>query len=66
MEKLTYNDYLADPMAAQARIQRAASRSRAEAVGGYVFVPLARFCARLVAVRGVKLWLDPRVAKIAA
>jgi acyl-[acyl carrier protein]--UDP-N-acetylglucosamine O-acyltransferase len=60
MKNLTYEAYLADPLAAHAQIQRAASRGRAAAVHQYVIAPLARFCGQLSAVRGVRLQLDPR------
>jgi hypothetical protein len=60
MKNPTYETYLADPSAAHAQIQRAASRARAEAVHRHVLAPLARFCGRLTAIRGVRLRLDPR------
>jgi hypothetical protein len=62
MKKLTYEDYLADPSAVTARIQLGAQRDRARAVQRYLLAPLARFCGRLLAIRGVKLRLDPRAA----
>jgi hypothetical protein len=62
MKKLSYEDYLADPAAALGRIQRAAQRTRVEAVTEHLFVPLAQLCGRLLAIRGVKLRLDPRVS----
>jgi len=43
------------------QIQLEASRARALAVHQYIFAPLARFCGALLAIRGVKLRLDPRV-----
>ena len=66
MKNLTYQDYLADPAAALERIQREAQRARTEAVSRYLFEPLARFCGRLLAIRGAKLYLDPRAATLAA
>jgi hypothetical protein len=68
MENLTYQAYLADPATAHTQIQRAASRARVEAVYRHVIAPMARFCGRLTAIRGVRLQLDPRVAaaKLAA
>ena len=61
MEHLTYETYLADPSAAYAQIQRAAGRARAEALYRHVLEPLARFCGRLTAIRGVRMQLDPRI-----
>jgi len=60
MKNLTYADYLADPEATLERIQREARRARVEAIGQYLLEPLARLCGRLLAIRGVKLYLDPR------
>lgn len=62
MENLTYEDYLANPAAVLERIQREAQRARTEAINDYMLVPLARLCGRLLAIRGVKLRLDPRAA----
>ena len=61
MENITYEDYLANPSEVLAQIQLEASRARALAVHQYIFAPLARFCGALLAIRGVKLRLDPRV-----
>jgi hypothetical protein len=60
MKNLTYLAYLADPSAAHAQVQRAASRARAEAVYRHVLAPLTRFCGRLTAIRGMRLQVDPR------
>jgi hypothetical protein len=65
MKNLTYQDYLADPAAALERIQREAQRARTEAVSRYLFEPLTRFCGRLLAIRGVKMHLDPRLTMAA-
>src|SRR5262245_46647477 len=61
MTEPTYNDYLTDPLAREA-IERAARNARALALQKHLFVPLARLCGRLTAVRGVSLRLDPRLA----
>jgi hypothetical protein len=47
------------------RVRREANRQRALAVRTQLLMPLARFCGRLLAIRGVKLRLDPR-ATVAA
>ena len=62
MKNLTYQAYLADPQLAQEQIELEARRMRAEALKRSFFDPLAAFCARLLAIRGVKLMLDPRQA----
>jgi hypothetical protein len=62
MKNLTYESYLADPQSVQERIQREARRSRAQALNRALFEPLAAFCGRLLAVRGIRLRLDPRQA----
>jgi len=59
MENLTYQTYLTDP-AARTRIADAARSARAAAGYRYLVLPLVQFCGRLVAVRGVRLHLDPR------
>jgi hypothetical protein len=59
MKKLTYETYLTDPSAVAAQVRLDASRARALAVHRYVLMPLARFCGELLAIRGVKLHLDP-------
>ena len=61
MENLTYEAFLDNPEAVMLQVSREASRSRALAVHQYIFAPLARFCGALLAIRGVKLRLDPRV-----
>jgi hypothetical protein len=66
MENITYEDYLANPSEVLAQIQREASRARALAVHQYILMPLAQFCGRLLAIRGAKLYLDPRAATLAA
>ena len=60
MKNLTYEIYLADPQRVQEQILDAARRMRAEALKRTLFDPLAAFCARLLAIRGVRLRLDPR------
>ena len=60
MKKLTYDTYLADPQRVQEQILDEARRMRAEALKRTLFDPLAAFCGRLLAIRGVKLLLDPR------
>jgi hypothetical protein len=62
MNTPTYADYLADPAAVRADLQRAASRARAIAMYQHGLMPLARFCGRLIAVRGLRMQLDPRLA----
>jgi hypothetical protein len=62
MKNLTYETYLTDPAAVVAQVRRDARRARALAVHRYLIWPLARFCAMLLAIRGVKLQLDPRAA----
>jgi hypothetical protein len=62
MKNLTSQEYFADPQLAQERIELVARRMRAEALKRAFFDPLAAFCARLLAIRGVKLLLDPRQA----
>jgi len=57
----TYQQYLADPQRFQEQVELAARRMRAEALRR-AFFELADFCGRLLAVRGVKLLLDPRPA----
>jgi hypothetical protein len=44
------------------QVHRKARRARVEAINVHLFVPLARLCGRLLAIRGVKLYLDPRVS----
>ena len=61
MKNLTYEKYLAEP-ALREQIAAAARRAQAIAMHRYLLQPLVRFCGRLVAVRGFKLRLDPRVA----
>jgi hypothetical protein len=60
MKNLSYETYLADPQSVREQIERAARRMRAEALKRTLFEPLAAFCGRLLAVRGVRLLLDPR------
>lgn len=60
MKNLTYETYFADPQLAQEQIELEARRMRAEALKRTFFDPLAAFCGRLLAIRGVKLMLDPR------
>jgi len=60
MKKLTYEAYLADPQSVHERIEHQARRMRAEALKRAFFDPLAAFCGRLLAIRGVTLLLDPR------
>ena len=60
MKNLTYETYLADPQRVQEQILAEARRMRAVALKRTVFAPLAAFCGRLLAIRGVKLQLDPR------
>jgi hypothetical protein len=60
MKKLTYQDYLADPLAVTAQVRQEAQRARAQAVQRHFLAPLARLCGRLLAIRGVRLHLDPR------
>jgi hypothetical protein len=62
MKTPTYEDYLANPAAVRAQVERAANRARAEAVYIHALVPFARFCGRLTAVRGIRVQLDPRPA----
>ena len=62
MKTPTYEDYLANPAAVRADVHRAASRARAEAMYVHGLASLARFCAVLVSIRGLKLQLDPRAA----
>jgi hypothetical protein len=61
MRNVTYQDYLADPAAALGPIQREAQRARTEAFSRHLLAPLARLCGRLLAIRGAKRYLDPRV-----
>jgi hypothetical protein len=60
MKKLTYETYLADPQRVQEQILDEARRMRAEALQRAFFKPLAAFCGSLLAIRGVRLRLDPR------
>jgi hypothetical protein len=60
MKTPTYEDYLADPAAVRAELHRAATRARDEAIYRHAIVPFARFCGRLLAVRGIRMQLDPR------
>jgi hypothetical protein len=62
MKTPTYEDYLANPAAVRAELHRAATRARTQALYQQVIVPLARLCGRLVAVRGMRMQLDPRQA----
>ena len=62
MKKLTYETYFADPQAIQQSVELEARRMRSREMQRLVFDPLFAFCARLLAVRGVKLLLDPRQA----
>jgi hypothetical protein len=62
MRNLTYETYLANPQAVQERIELEARRMRAQALQSAVFEPLAAFCGRLLAIRGIRLRLDPRQA----
>ena len=62
MKNLTYESYLADPQSARQQIEREARRMRAQALKSALFEPLAAFCGRLLAIRGVRLRLDPRQA----
>jgi hypothetical protein len=60
MKKLTYETYLADPLRVREQILDEARRMRAETLKRTIFDPFAAFCGRLLAIRGVRLWLDPR------
>ena len=60
MKTPTYEDYLADPSAMAQQVRLEAQRARALAAHRYILEPLARACGRLLAIRGVKLYLDPR------
>ena len=62
MENPTYEDFVNDPEAVMDEVRRKARRARALAVRRYLLKPLARFCGNLLAVRGIKLYLDPRSA----
>ena len=59
MKTLTYEDYLADPLAVLGRIQLQAQHARALAIHRYIVAPAARACGRLLAIRGIRLRLDP-------
>jgi hypothetical protein len=65
MKNMTYQTYLTDP-AARGQIDAAARSVRAQTAQRYLFAPLARFCGKLVSIRGVGLHLDPRVGAILA
>ena len=60
MKNLTYQAYLADPQGVQDRIEFRARQMRAEALKRTFFRPFAAFCGRLLAIRGIRLRLDPR------
>jgi len=60
MKNLTYETWLADPQRVQEQIELEARRVRAQALKRTFFDPLAAFCGRLLAIRGVRLRLDPR------
>ena len=60
MKTPTYEEYLADPSAVIAQVQLEAQHERARAVHRYLIEPLARACGKLLAIRGVKVYLDPR------
>ena len=60
MKNLTYETYLADPQRVQEQILGEARRLRAETLKRTFFQPFASFCGRLLAIRGVRLRLDPR------
>ena len=60
MKNVTYETYLAEP-AVREQIAAAARRAQAFAMHRYLLQPLVRFCGRLIAVRGFRLRLDPRV-----
>ena len=62
MKNLTYEAYLADPQAVQGQIELEARRMRTQALKSAVFEPLAAFCGWLLAIRGLRLRLDPRQA----
>lgn len=61
MKTLTYETYVTDPAVREA-VLRAALRARSEALSLHLVLPLARFCGRLLAIRGVRMRLDPRAA----
>jgi hypothetical protein len=61
MKNLIYETYLTDP-ALREQIIATAHSLRAQAMQRHLLLPLARFCGKLVAVRGLKMWLDPRAA----
>jgi len=65
MENMTYQTYLTKPTARE-EIDAAARGFRAQAVRRYVLMPLARFCGKLMLIRGVGLHLNPRVGTILA
>jgi len=60
MKTPTYQDYLVNPEAVRAQVQRAASHARSHAVYHYAIAPLVRFCGSVIAVRGIRMQLDPR------
>ncbi len=60
MKNLSYQTYLANPQLVTEQIELEARRMRARELKRVLFEPLAAFCARLLAIRGVKLLLDPR------
>jgi len=61
MKNPTYESCLTGP-AAREQIIAAAHRARAQAVQRHLLVPLARFCGKLVSIRGLRPLLDPRAA----
>ena len=58
MKNMTYQTYLTDP-AARGQIDAAARSVRAQALQSYLFAPLARFCGKLISIRGVGLQPAP-------
>lgn len=60
MKTPTYEDYLADPSAVTHEVRLEAQRARALAVQRYILAPITRLCGELLAIRGVKIYLDPR------
>ena len=63
MKTPTYETFLEDPAAVMTHVRREASRARNLALDSYLLKPLANFCGRLLAIRGVKLRLDPRAPR---
>jgi hypothetical protein len=58
MKQLTYQTYLTDPAMRQ-QIDAAVRGARAQALQRYLFAPLARFCGKLVSIRGAGLQPAP-------